>query len=159
MSSGAALPTTERFVLQERVGAGGMGTVYRAIDTRTDQMVAVKLLRAGDHPQAVERFAREAELLCELRDPGIVEYLAHGVTGDGQPYLAMEWLTGEDLARRVSRGALSLADSLTLVRRIASALAVAHQRGIVHRDPVLHTPQAPRPCRRRTRSWTARRAR
>jgi serine/threonine protein kinase len=134
MPSSAALPTTERFVLQERSGAGGMGTVYRAIDTRTDQTVAVKLLHAGDNPQAVERFAREAQLLCELRHPGIVEYLAHGATGDGQPYLAMEWLTGEDLARRVARGALSLADSLTLLRRTASALAVAHQRGIVHRD-------------------------
>jgi serine/threonine protein kinase len=134
MPSSAALPTTERFVLQELAGAGGMGTVYRAIDLRTDQMVAVKLLEAGDDPQAAERFAREAQLLCELRHPGIVEYLAHGVTGDGQPYLAMEWLTGEDLARRVARGALSLADSLTLLRRTASALAVAHQRGIVHRD-------------------------
>jgi serine/threonine protein kinase len=99
-----------------------------------DQTVAVKLLQAGDHSQAAERFAREAQVLCELRHPGIVEYLAHGVTGDGQPYLAMEWLAGEDLARRLARGALSLADSLTLLRRTASALAVAHQRGIVHRD-------------------------
>jgi eukaryotic-like serine/threonine-protein kinase len=134
MPSSAALPTAERFVLQERAGAGGMGTVYRAIDTRTDQTVAVKLLQAADHPQAAERFAREAQLLCELRHPGIVEYLVHGMTGDGQPYLAMEWLAGEDLARRLARGALSLADSLTLLRRTASALAVAHQRGIVHRD-------------------------
>src|SRR5215813_15105071 len=110
MPSGAALPTTERFVLQELAGAGGMGSVYRAIDIRTDQMVAVKLLQAGDDPKAAERFAREAQLLCELRHPGIVEYLAHGVTGDGQPYLAMEWLAGEDLAQRVARGALSLAD-------------------------------------------------
>jgi serine/threonine protein kinase len=55
-------------------------------------------------------------------------------TGEGQPYLAMEWLTGEDLAKRLARGALSLADSLTVLRRTASALAVAHQRGIVHRD-------------------------
>jgi hypothetical protein len=123
----------ERFVVKELAGAGGMGTVYRAIDTHTDQTVAVKLLQASS-PQATERFAREAQLLCELRHPGIVEYLAHGVTGDGQPYLAMEWLAGEDLARRLARGALSLADSLTLVRRTASALAVAHQRGIVHRD-------------------------
>ncbi len=134
MLSSTTLPTTERFVLKERAGAGGMGTVYRAIDTRTDQTVAVKLLQAGDQPQAAERFAREAQLLCELRHPGIVEYLAHGVTGDGQPYLAMEWLTGEDLGRRVACGALSLADSLTLLRRTASALEVAHQRGIVHRD-------------------------
>ncbi len=111
-----------------------MGTVYRALDTHTDQTVAVKLLQASGNPKDAERFAREAQLLFELRHPGIVEYIAHGVTGDGQPYLAMEWLVGEDLARRLARGALSLPDSLTLLRRTASALAVAHQRGIVHRD-------------------------
>jgi serine/threonine protein kinase len=128
---GVGLP--ERFVLKELAGAGGMGTVHRAIDTHTDQTVAVKLLQTSS-PQAAERFAREAQLLFELRHPGIVKYLAHGVTGGGQPYLAMEWLTGEDLARRLARGALSLADSLTLLRRTAAALAVAHQRGVVHRD-------------------------
>jgi len=127
-------PIIERFVVKELAGAGGMGMVYRAFDTHTDQMVAVKLLQASANPKDAERFAREAQLLCELRHPGIVEYLAHGVTADGQPYLAMEWLVGEDLAKRLARGALSLADSLTLLRCIASALAVAHQRGIVHRD-------------------------
>jgi hypothetical protein len=132
--SAAPPPTTERFVLKELAGAGGMGTVYRALDTHTNRTVAVKFLQASDDPKDAERFAREAQLLCELRHPGIVEYLAHGVTGDGQPYLAMEWLAGEDLARRLVRGALSLADSLTLLRRTAAALAVAHQRGIVHRD-------------------------
>jgi hypothetical protein len=135
MSSRAApLPITERFVLKELAGAGGMGTVYRALDTRTDRTVALKLLQASDNPKDVERFAREAQLLCELRHPGIVEYLAHGVTGDGQPYLAMEWLAGEDLEGRLARGALSLADSLTLLRRTAAALAAAHRGGIVHRD-------------------------
>jgi serine/threonine protein kinase len=133
-STAAPASIAERFVLKELAGAGGMGTVYRALDTRTDRTVALKLLQTGDDPQAVERFAREAQLLCEVRHPGIVEYLAHGVTGDGRPYLAMEWLDGETLARRLARGALSLIDSLTLVRRIASALAIAHQSSIVHRD-------------------------
>jgi len=125
---------TERFVLQELAGAGGMGTVYRALDMRTDQTVAIKLLQPSANPKDAQRFAREAQLLREFRHPGIVEYIAHGVTGDGQPYLAMEWLTGEDLAQRLARGGLSLADSLTLLRHTASALAVTHQRGIVHRD-------------------------
>jgi serine/threonine protein kinase len=133
-SSSVLPPITERFVLKELEGAGGMGTVYRAFDTHTDHTVAVKLLHASANPKDAERFAREAQLLFELHHPGIVEYLAHGVTADGQPYLAMEWLTGEDLAKRLARGALSLADSLTLLRRIAAALAVAHQKGIVHRD-------------------------
>jgi len=127
-------PITERFVLKERAGAGGMGAVYRALDTHTNQTVALKLLNGSNTPQDAERFAREAQLLCELRHPGIVEYIAHGVTRDGQPYLAMEWLAGEDLARRLARGALTLVDSLTPLHRIASALVVAHQQGIVHRD-------------------------
>ena len=133
-TTGPSRPIAERFVLKERAGAGGMGTVYRALDTRTGHTVALKLLQATHNPQDAERFTREAQLLCELRHPGIVEYLAHGVTRDGQPYLAMEWLDGEDLSRHLARGALRLADSLTLLRLTASALAVAHQRGILHRD-------------------------
>jgi eukaryotic-like serine/threonine-protein kinase len=87
-----------RFILGAVAGSGGMGTVYRARDARTGQVVAVKLLRPSDRPADVERFTREAEILAELRHPGIVEYLAHGVTPAGQPYLAMEWLEGEDLS-------------------------------------------------------------
>jgi tetratricopeptide (TPR) repeat protein len=123
-----------RFSLEALAGEGGMGTVYRARDSHTGQSVALKLLQRNDRPQEGERFAREAELLSELRHPGIVAYLAHGRTEIGQPYLAMEWLEGEDLEKRLSRGALTLSESLTLVRCAAEALAVAHARGVVHRD-------------------------
>jgi eukaryotic-like serine/threonine-protein kinase len=125
---------TERFRLEAFAGAGGMGTVYRARDIRTNHTVAVKLLQATGQAHDEERFTREARLLSELRHPGIVTYLDHGVTEIGQPYLAMEWLEGEDLERRLSRGALSLVESLTLLRCTAEALAVAHGRGVVHRD-------------------------
>ncbi len=133
----AAVPgflIARRFTLETLVGKGGMGNVYRARDASSDRPVAVKLLHSGDRPQDARRFAREAALLSELRHPGIVTYLAHGETEDGQPYLAMEWLDGEDLASRLSRGPLPLPEALTLLRRVAEALAVAHDRGVVHRD-------------------------
>src|SRR5262245_3419390 len=136
MASSTATPSSiaGRFIVESLAGAGGMGTVYRARDTETDRMVALKLLQGGGHLHDAERFAREARLLSELAHPGIVAYLAHGVTEAGQPYLAMEWLDGEDLAMRLERGALPVTDALVLVRRAAEALAVAHARGVVHRD-------------------------
>jgi hypothetical protein len=124
----------DRFVIESYAGAGGMGTVYRARDEQTGGMVALKLLRHGEGHEVAERFAREARVLSELCHPGIVAYLAHGETETGAPYLAMEWLDGEDLAKRLSRGPLPIAEALVLLRRAAEALAVAHARGLVHRD-------------------------
>jgi hypothetical protein len=111
-----------------------MGSVYRASDSHTRQQVALKLLHAVTSPDVAYRFNREAVLLAELRHPAIVSYIAHGVSDGGQPFLAMEWLEGEDLAHRLSRGPLELHECLTLLRRTAEALATAHQQGIVHRD-------------------------
>jgi hypothetical protein len=123
-----------RFVLEAIAGAGGMGTVHRARDEQSGQIVALKLIQPHGRLNEVERFVREADLLSALRHPGIVGYVAHGVTEADEPYLAMEWLEGEDLAQRLGRGPLSLDESLTLLRRTAEALAVAHARGVVHRD-------------------------
>jgi serine/threonine protein kinase len=124
----------KRFVIEAAAGSGGMGTVYRGRDVVSGARVALKLLNAtvGGVDEA-ERFAREVEILAELRHPGIVSYVAHGVSEAGHPYLVMEWLEGEDLSRRLRRGALSPRDSLTLIERIADALYAAHQRRIVHR--------------------------
>src|SRR5262245_13614574 len=123
-----------RFQLESIAGEGGMSTVYRAFDRKTQKTVALKLLqRLGDSVER-ERFTREATLLSQLRHPGIVAYLGHGVTDEDQHYLAMEWLAGEDLEKRLCRGPLSLSESLTLIGRAAEALAVAHAAGVVHRD-------------------------
>jgi tetratricopeptide (TPR) repeat protein len=112
-----------------------MGAVYRARDRQSGERVALKLLHPeGGGAQAAERFDREARLLAELRHPGIVSYVAHGEAPDGRRFLAMEWLDGEDLAARLLRARLSLADSLLLLRRVAEALEVTHARGVVHRD-------------------------
>jgi hypothetical protein len=111
-----------------------MGTVYRAQDLFTGQTVALKLLGSASSPETRRRFSREAELLASLRHPGIVSHVAHGITAEGQPFLAMQWLEGEDLARRLSRQPMGLAETLALLHRAAEALALAHQHGIIHRD-------------------------
>jgi eukaryotic-like serine/threonine-protein kinase len=123
----------ERFEVLERVGAGGMGAVYRARDLKTGEPAAVKVV-TEQGVGTVERFLREARMLAELSHPCIVRHLAHGTTEDGQPYLAMEWLEGLDLAQRLEREALTVGEALGVVRRAAQALAAAHRAGVIHRD-------------------------
>ncbi|OJH33843.1 serine/threonine-protein kinase PknK [Cystobacter ferrugineus] len=123
-----------RFTLEDFAGRGGMGTVYRASDSSTGRRVALKLLHAATSPAAGLRFSREALLLEELHHPAIVSYVAHGTLEGGQPYLAMEWLEGEVLARRLLRKPLSPPEVVSLLSRAAEGLATAHRRNIVHRD-------------------------
>jgi len=110
-----------------------MGSVYRALDRTQGGEVALKVLNLDGELER-RRFQREARTLAELHHPGIVRYVAHGATADGRLYLAMEWVEGESVARRLGREGLSTAESLRIVRQAAEALGVAHQRGIVHRD-------------------------
>ncbi|WP_257448889.1 serine/threonine-protein kinase [Archangium lipolyticum] len=135
--STAHLPTgtviASRFTVEAPAGRGGTGSVYRARDSRTGQPVALKFLHVAI-PETLQRFHREASLLASLHHPGIVSYVAHGTTEAGLPFLAMEWLEGEDLAHRLARQPLRLEEILALLRRAAEALCAAHQRGIVHRD-------------------------
>ena len=122
----------ERFELDGLAGEGGMGVVYRAKDRVTGAPVALKILRGAALDP--ERFFREARVLSEIRHPGVVRYVAHGVAPDGRLYLAMEWLDGGDLSRRLRAGALGVGDSLALAARVAEALGAAHRRGVVHGD-------------------------
>src|SRR5262249_28111926 len=122
-----------RFALEAEHKRGGMGTVWKARDLRTERPVAIKILHSSAATEA-QRFAREATLLADLAHGSIVGYVADGTTPDGRPYLAMEWLDGENLAERLARGPLELREALTLLGATARALAVAHERGIVHRD-------------------------
>ncbi len=114
-------------------GSGGVGQVFRAHDRLEDQLVALKVLRPPS-ARDVERFAREVRVLQRVQHPAIVRYVAHGRTAENDPYLAMEWLEGEDLAARLARSPLTVAESVELVRRAAEALAAAHAHGVVHRD-------------------------
>ncbi len=120
-----------RFEIERLAGYGGMGAVYLARDLAADSAVALKILQ---RTSLDERLAREAQLLAELRHPRIVRYVAHGRAESGEHYLAMEWLEGEDLAQRLEREALSLAETLTLATAVAEGLGAAHARGIIHRD-------------------------
>ncbi|WP_437720284.1 protein kinase domain-containing protein [Sorangium sp. So ce861] len=122
-----------RFEIAEVAGSGGMGTVYRALDRASGAVVAIKLLRNVE-PRAQARFAREALALSRMQHPHIVRYATHGVAPTGEPYLAMEWLSGESLADRLSRQRLRVGESVALARAVADALGAAHARGIVHRD-------------------------
>ncbi|WP_437940977.1 protein kinase domain-containing protein [Sorangium sp. So ce341] len=122
-----------RFTLDARAGSGGMGEVFRARDSDTGQAVAVKVMLAR-HAGERARFEREVRLLSELSHPAIVQFVAHGQTPDGEPYLAMEWLEGEDLRARLARGMLGVGESVALAARVAAALGTAHARGVVHRD-------------------------
>ncbi|WP_248913977.1 serine/threonine-protein kinase [Polyangium aurulentum] len=123
----------DRFVLEHPAGIGGMGEIFRATDQRSGEPVALKVLLHGHAPERI-RFEREAQVLAELHHPAIVRYVAHGVTRSGEPYLVMEWLDGEDLARRLQRSRLSIGESLTFGVRTAQALGAAHAHGIIHRD-------------------------
>jgi hypothetical protein len=123
----------DRFEIRHLASSGGMGAVYRAYDRERGEDVAVKtLFRQG--LDDTERFAREAEVLAALKHPGIVGHIAHGRTVEGEPYLVMEWLEGEDLSAHLARRALTVEESLALVAQAADALEAAHARGIVHRD-------------------------
>ena len=117
------------------VGAGGMGEVYRAIDTKLKRHVAIKVLPAGlaTDPDRMARFQREAEVLAALNDPHIAQI--YGLEKyDRTTALVMELVEGETLADRIGRGAVPLAEALAIARQIAEALEAAHEQGIVHRD-------------------------
>jgi serine/threonine protein kinase len=117
------------------LGAGGMGEVYRAKDTRLGRDVAVKILpaHASHKPDVRERFEREARAISSLNHPHICTLYDVGREGDAD-YFVMELLEGETLASRLTRGPLKLDEALKIAAQIADALAAAHKKGIVHRD-------------------------
>ena len=126
-----------RFQIERAAGHGGMSTVYRALDLQTGHPVALKLLRHALNSETVRtntRMVVEAQVLADLRHEGIVAYVAHGFTLNGLPFLAMEWLDGEDLNERLERQPMTTAETLTLLSSVAEALSLAHSKGVLHRD-------------------------
>jgi serine/threonine protein kinase/Tol biopolymer transport system component len=117
------------------IGAGGMGEVYRARDRRLDRIVAIKVLPSalGAKPELRERFEREARAISALSHPAICALYDLG-HDDGLEYLVMEYLEGESLAERISRGPLPASQLLRYGEQIADALQSAHRAGITHRD-------------------------
>src|ERR1700691_4553050 len=123
------------YEIQSLLGAGGMGEVYRARDTRLGRDVAIKVLPAhlSSDPDLRQRMEREAKAISSLNHPHICTLHDVG-SQDGIDFLVMEHLEGETLADRLQRGAIPLEEALEIEREIAEALDKAHRRGIVHRD-------------------------
>jgi len=117
------------------IGAGGMGEVYRARDTRLERDVAIKVLPdelAGDE-ERLRRFEREARTLACLSHPGVAH--VYGIDCSGETnFIVMELVPGEDLAQRLARGALPLEEALDVCGQIAEGLEAAHEAGVIHRD-------------------------
>jgi Tol biopolymer transport system component len=123
------------YEIQSPLGAGGMGEVYRARDTRLDRIVAVKVLsaRLSDNPEAKERFDREARAISSLNHPHICHLYDVGVQG-GTSYLVMEYLEGETLADRLRKGPLLLEQFFKVAIEVCGGLETAHRSGVIHRD-------------------------
>ena len=123
------------YQMQARIGAGGMGEVYRARDTKLGRDVAIKVLPRAftNDPERLARFEREARLLAALNHPHIGAI--YGLEeADGVRGLVLELVPGETLAARLHRGPIPLTEALTIARQITDALDAAHEKGIVHRD-------------------------
>jgi serine/threonine protein kinase len=120
-----------RFRLEAEVGSGGTGTVHRATDEQTGELVAVKLLAVQDTLD-VARARREAQALAQLSHPAIVRYIESGE--QGELFLAMQWIDGVTVGDRLSTTGFTLRETIAMVRRVAEALAAAHAVKIVHRD-------------------------
>ncbi len=138
--------TLLHYRLIEQIGEGGMGVVWKAEDTSLHREVAIKVLptMVSQDPERLVRFDREAKLLASLNHANIASI--YGLHEDGDVrFLAMEFVQGEDLAKRLARGRMSTADALGIARQVADALQSAHENGVVHRDlkpaNILFTPE------------------
>jgi serine/threonine protein kinase len=131
----AAGEMLSHYRLEEPIGAGGMGEVWKATDTALDRSVAVKFLPEAfsEDPLRQARFEREAKLLASLNHPNIA--VIHGLHHAGGIYfLAMELVTGQDLAQKIHRGAIPIDEALAFTRQVAEGLEAAHDSGVIHRD-------------------------
>ena len=123
-----------RYRIEERLGAGGMGVVYMAERIGLGRRVAIKFLHAdiAAQPQFRSRFEREARAMSKLHHPHCVSVIDFGV--EGAPYIVLEYVTGESLAHLLAKGPIPLRRALNIIRQILAGLAHAHNEGIVHRD-------------------------
>jgi serine/threonine-protein kinase len=126
-----------KYRLEQEIGRGSMGTVYRAVHVTLGQRVAIKLI-SGEHLQSSEarkRFSVEAKAAAKLRSQHVVQVYDDGETPEGNPYIVLEYLEGETLEQRLEREHdLPLLDAVRIVAHVSRALARAHAQGIVHRD-------------------------
>jgi serine/threonine-protein kinase len=126
----------DTYRIDRLIAEGGMGAVYEASHLRIPKRFAVKFLHLSllDNTIALMRFRREAEVVATLDHPHIVNLFDYNITEDGVPYTVLEFLDGEHLGARVSRGKLGIDEALQIGRAVAGALTAAHARGVIHRD-------------------------
>ncbi len=124
------------WVVQAKIGEGGMGTVYAALHAEIGKQAAIKVIRAALCATEFggERFVQEARVVNQIGHPNIVDIFHIGRLADGRPYLVMELLRGSTLAERLDAGRVLVADGLDLLLQICSALTAAHAAGVIHRD-------------------------
>jgi eukaryotic-like serine/threonine-protein kinase len=136
MTKNSAIPKTiGNYDIQEELGRGGMGVVYKAFESALNRTVALKVLgeSVAHQPGLVERFYREARSMAALSDPNVVQIHAVG-QHEGQPYFVMEFIAGESLAQRLKRDRLSVPQCRQLLSQACKGLQAAHEMGILHRD-------------------------
>jgi serine/threonine-protein kinase len=128
--------TISHYRILERLGEGGMGVVYRAVDTKLDRDVALKFLPSDltSDPEAKERFIHEAKAASSLDHQSICTVYEIAESEDGQIFIAMACYGGETLRARIRRGPLKIAEAVNVAVQVSQGLAKAHERGIVHRD-------------------------
>lgn len=130
-------PSIEGYRIVRLIGSGGMGLVYEAVHEGDgfQHRVALKLIRHGmDSDRALRRFRQERQILARLQHPNIATLLDGGITGDGRPYLVIEYVDGTPLLSYCDSRRLGLRERIDLLLQIASAVGTAHQNLIVHRD-------------------------
>src|SRR5215475_13070282 len=123
------------FLVKSSLGEGGMGIVFRALDTKLQRDVALKLLpdQFADDPERLARFQREAQVLASLNHPNIAQI--YGLEeSDNTRCIVMELVEGETLQERLRRGAIPIDEALAIAKQICEALEAAHEKGIIHRD-------------------------
>jgi serine/threonine protein kinase len=124
------------YEIQSQIGEGAMGTVYSAVQPLIGKTVAIKVLKPElcANQASIDRFVQEAQAVNRIGHPNIVDVFSLGELPDGRAYFVMEWLRGEDLKSRLTKGPLSVEDTCHILTSIAFALEAAHGKDVVHRD-------------------------
>ncbi len=140
LENNAVLPVTQEFgpllpmyELQQELGRGGCGVVYRARQRSLNRLVALKMIEAGHRTRLVQRFQLEAEAIARLQHPNIVQIYEIGELG-GRPFIALEYVNGGSLESRLKGKPVPFREAAELIEKVARAIHCAHQAGIIHRD-------------------------
>ena len=120
----------------EKLGEGGMGTVYKGRQVSLDRPVAIKVLseKLADHNEVLERFKRESLIIARLNQPNIIHVIDRGITPSGRPYFVMEYVEGTDLAQVIRQGNFGINQKLDVIIQVCKALSYAHRNRVIHRD-------------------------